>query len=52
MEQMLQRRAKVRDLIGEFRDSDRRPFPMWDAGKRIVVPQEFEDVGGVGRFVM
>jgi hypothetical protein len=52
MEQMLLRRARVRDLIGEFRDSDRAPFPMWAAGKRIVVPRQFENVGGVGRFVM
>jgi hypothetical protein len=52
MEQMLRRRARVRDLIGEFRDSDRRPFPMWEAGKRIVVPGQFGDVDRVGRFVM
>jgi hypothetical protein len=52
MEQMLLRRTRVRDLIGEFRDSDRAPFPMWEAGKRIVVPRQFEDVGGVGRFLM
>jgi hypothetical protein len=52
MEQMLRRRSRVRDLIGEFRDSDRRPFPMWEAGKTIVVPRQFGDVDGVGRFVM
>ncbi len=52
MEQMLRRRSKVRDLIAEFRDSDRAPFPMWDAGKRIVVPRQFESVDVVPKFVM
>ena len=52
MEQMLRRRSKVRDLIAEFRDSDRVPFPMWESGKRIVVPRQFENAGEVGRFVM
>jgi hypothetical protein len=52
MEQMLRRRARVRDLIGEFRDSNREPFPMWALGKKIVVPRQFAEVSGVGKFVM
>jgi hypothetical protein len=52
MEQMLRRRLRVRDLIGEFRDSDREPFPMWASGKKIVVPRQFAEVSGVGKFVM
>ena len=52
MEQMLKRRSRVRELIGEFRDSDRGPFPMWVLGKRIVVPQQFAEVSGVRKFVM
>jgi hypothetical protein len=52
MEQMLRRRSKVRELIGEFRDSDREPFPMWASGKTIAVPRQFAEVNGVGKFVM
>jgi hypothetical protein len=52
MEQMLRRRSRVRELIGEFRDSNRVPFPMWAAGKKIVVPRQFEELSGVGKFVM
>jgi hypothetical protein len=52
MEQMLRRRSRVRELIASFRDSNREPFPMWDAAKKIVVPRQFAEVSGVGRFVM
>ncbi len=52
MEQMLRRRARVRDLIAEFRDSNREPFPMWASGEKIVVPRQFAEVSGVGKFVM
>ena len=52
MEQMLRRRSRVRDLIGEFRDSNREPFPMWASEKRIVVPRQFGEVSGVAKFVM
>jgi len=30
MEKLLERRARVRELIGSFRESDREPFPEWD----------------------
>ena len=52
MEQMLRRRSRVRELIGEFRDSNREPFPMWASGRKIVVPRQFAEVSGVGKFVM
>jgi len=52
MEQMLKRRSRVRELIAAFRDSDRDPFPMWDTGKRVVVPAQFAEVRGAGKFVM
>ena len=52
MEQMLRRRSRVRELIGEFRDSNREPFPMWASGSKIVVPRQFAEVSGVGKFVM
>jgi hypothetical protein len=52
MEQMLMRRSRVRELIGAFRDSDRNPFPMWAQKGTIVVPRQFAEVNGVGKFVM
>ena len=52
MEQMLRRRSRVRELIGAFRDSDREPFPMWEKKGKIVVPQQFAEVSGAGKFVM
>ena len=52
MEQMLKRRGRVRELIGEFRDSDRQPFPMWAKKSGIVVPRQFEELSGAGKFVM
>jgi hypothetical protein len=52
MEQMLVRRARVRELIGSFRDSSREPFPMWDKSGRVVVPRQFAEAGEVGKFVM
>jgi len=52
MEQMLVRRFRVRELIVSFRDSDRQPFPMWDKGRSIVVPRQFAEVSGPGKFVM
>lgn len=52
MEQMLRRKSRVRELIASFRDSNREPFPMWDTGNRIVVPRQFAEVSGAGKFVM
>ena len=52
MEQLLRRRSRVRELIEAFRDSDRTPFPMWNSGKTIVVPPQFAEMSGAGKFVM
>ena len=52
MEQMLARRARVRDLIGMFRDSNREPFPMWARKGTIVVPREFSEMNAASKFVM
>ncbi len=52
MEQMLTRRGRVRELIGQFRESSREPFPNWGSGKSVVVPRGFEDAGNAGNFVM
>ncbi len=52
MEQMLVRRSRVRELIASFRDSNRDPFPMWNKVTKVVVPRQFAEAGGAGRFVM
>jgi hypothetical protein len=51
MEQMLERRGRVRELIASFRDSNREPFPMWETKRSVVVPRQFEETG-LGKFVM
>jgi len=33
VEKLIQRRSRVRDLITEFRESSRQPFPKWEGGK-------------------
>jgi hypothetical protein len=52
MEQMLLRRGRIRELIVSFRESDRAPFPMWDKSRAIVVPRQFAEVSGPGKFLM
>ncbi len=42
MEQLLHRRAKVRDLITAFKDSDRNPFPNWNSAVPIALPHPLE----------
>ena len=49
METLLKRRSRVRELIDQFRVSDREPFPQWGLRLNIGVPRSF-DVEG--RFVM
>jgi hypothetical protein len=51
MEQMLVRRGRVRELIEAFRDSNRGPFPLWEAKQSVMVPRQFEE-GVVAKFVM
>lgn len=52
MERLLERRGRVRELIGSFRDSDREPFPNWGASKSVVVPRRFAIAGDAGNLVM
>ena len=52
IETMLTRRGRLRELIAAFRDSDRRPFPKWEEGKRIVVPRGVGAGQDASRFVM
>lgn len=52
LDQMVARRGRVRELIGSFRDSGREPFPKWNEGRRIVVPQGFGMMQTVSKLVM
>ena len=52
METMLGRRARVRELIGAFRDSNREPFPNWGMRRSVVVPRTFEMPVNAAKFVM
>ena len=52
MESLLQRRSRVRELIGQFRESDREPFPLWGMAKNIVIPRGFEMMASSAKFVM
>ena len=52
MEQMLDRRGRVRELIAGFRDSDRQPFPMWETNAKIAVPAQFATMESASKFVM
>ena len=52
MESLLVRRGRVRELIAQFRKSNREPFPLWGAAKTIVVPNGVERMAAAGKFVM
>jgi len=52
METLLARRARVRDLIGAFRDSNREPFPNWGVKRSAVVMRSFEMSANVQKLVM
>ena len=52
MEQLLQRRSRVRELIESFRNSDRAPFPLWAHSSTVTVPQNFEKPGSSKGFLM
>ncbi len=51
VEKLLARRGRIRDLIGEFRESDRRPFPKWGGRMEKDWKGEWggEDGGRIGR---
>lgn len=52
MEALLKRRSRVRELIAQFRDSDREPFPKWGAMETIMMPGRFDDGRTAAKFVM
>jgi hypothetical protein len=52
MEQLLHRRARVRDLITAFRNSDRAPFPNWNHPSVLTVPASFQAPPAHTKFVM
>ena len=52
METLLKRRCRVRELIGEFRDSNREPFPFWGKSVTVAMPKQFAEVTVTGQFVM
>ena len=51
-ETMLERRGKMRELIGEFRDSAREPFPMWNKAARTAGLKQFPVALEGSRLVM
>jgi hypothetical protein len=52
MEQLLERRSKVRELIGQFRGTERQPFPNWDRLSAAVAQRGSGMVGAETKFVM
>jgi hypothetical protein len=52
METLLKRSSKVRELIGQFRDSNREPFPKWGRTVSVVVPKSFAVEENASKFVM
>jgi len=52
IETLLNRRGRVRELIGSFRDSSREPFPMWGRTVDMGIPRQFAEAGPVGGMVM
>ena len=45
IESLVERRGRVRELIGSFRDSDRVPFPNWGRRHTVAGPQHFTGTG-------
>ncbi len=52
LQELLARRGKVRELIAEFRDSGREPFPKWNARKNMVVTRSLETMQDASKLVM
>jgi hypothetical protein len=52
MEMMLKRRSRVRELIEQFRESNREPFPNWGVVKSVGMTRSFVASTGPGEFVM
>jgi hypothetical protein len=41
LEGLLKRRDRIRDLIAQFRESSREPFPNWMNAEKVVVESQF-----------
>ena len=52
IEQLLQRRSRVRELILSFRDSGRAPFPLWAGTTTVSVPRTFTETATTKEFLM
>jgi len=52
IEQLLQRRSRVRELILSFRDSGRAPFPLWAGTTTASVPRTFTETATTKEFLM
>ena len=52
LEQMMERRARVRELIAAFRDSGREPFPKWEWTRKMVVDSGWQGVPSGVKLVM
>ncbi len=52
LQKLLERRGTLRELIAGFRDSGREPFPKWNVGRSIVVPQSFEGMRDASKLMM
>jgi hypothetical protein len=52
MEKLMERRSRLRELIGSFRESNREPFPYWGLAKSVVVPKMMPFAADLGGFVM
>lgn len=52
MEALLERRQRVRELIGQFRHSDRAPFPQWGMGESSSVRANVPGSEAAGNYLM
>jgi hypothetical protein len=52
MQHLINRQARVRELIESFRDSNRTPFPNWGLTASVTIPGNFVDISGMKKFIM
>jgi hypothetical protein len=52
MEQLLNRRSRIRELITSFRDTERVPFPLWTPSASIAVPPNFMKAAASKDYIM
>ncbi len=52
LQQLLERRGILRELIAAFRDSGREPFPKWNTGANIAVPKLWDGMRDASKLVM